>query len=75
MVGMHFVVVWRRICTSLEFPTKSSREFCGTLNVAVTQNCYIKTADSEVTAAMLQFERVLESPNMHLSGAQRQRLM
>ncbi|MFZ1140560.1 MAG: tyrosine-type recombinase/integrase [Candidatus Sulfotelmatobacter sp.] len=44
-------------------------------NVAVTQNCYIKTADSEVTDAMLQFERVLESPNMHLSGAQRQRLM
>jgi integrase len=29
-------------------------------NVAVTQNCYIKTADSEVTAAMLQFERFLE---------------
>jgi integrase len=45
-------------------------------NVAVTQNCYIKTADSEVTAAMLQFERFLEyAPNMHLSGAQRQRLM
>jgi hypothetical protein len=29
-------------------------------NVAVTQNCYIKTADSEVAAAMQQFERSLE---------------
>ena len=39
-------------------------------NVAVTQGCYIKTADSEVTAAMQQFERSLEyAPNMHLSGA------
>lgn len=45
-------------------------------NVAVTQACYIKTADSEVTAAMQQFERSLEyAPNMHLSGVQRPRLM
>jgi integrase len=45
-------------------------------NVAVTQGCYIKTADSEVMAAMQQFERFLEyAPNMHLSGAQRQRFM
>jgi integrase len=45
-------------------------------NVAVTQNCYIKTAGSEVAAAMQQFERFLEyAPNMHLSGGQRQRLM
>jgi integrase len=29
-------------------------------NVAVTQNCYIKTAGSEVAAAMEQFERSLE---------------
>jgi integrase len=42
-------------------------------NVAVTQNCYIKTADSEVGAAMQQFERSLEyAPNVHLS---RTRLM
>ena len=34
-------------------------------NVAVTQNCYIKTTDSEVAAAMQQFERSLEyAPNM-----------
>jgi integrase len=45
-------------------------------NVAVTQACYIKTADSEVSAAMQKFERSLEyAPDMHLSGAQRQRLM
>jgi integrase len=45
-------------------------------NVAVTQACYIKTADSEVTSAMQQFERFLEcAPTMHLSGAQRERLM
>ena len=45
-------------------------------NVAVTQNCYIKTADSEVAAAMQQFERSLEyAPNMHLSGIERTHLM
>jgi len=45
-------------------------------SVAVTQNCYIKTADSEVAAAMQQFERSLEyAPNMHLSGIERKHLM
>jgi integrase len=45
-------------------------------NAAVTQNCYIKTADSQVVAAMQQFERSLEyAPNMHLSGVQRRHLM
>jgi integrase len=45
-------------------------------NVAVTQGCYIKTVDSEVTSAMQQFERSLEyAPNMHLSGTERLRLM
>jgi len=45
-------------------------------NVAVTQNCYIKTADSDVVSAMHQFERSFEyAPNMHLSGAERPRLM
>jgi integrase len=45
-------------------------------NVAVTQNCYIKTVDSEVAAAMQQFERSLEyAPNMHLSGIERKHLM
>jgi len=45
-------------------------------NVGVTQRCYIKTADSDATAAMQQFERSLEhAPNMHLSGAERPRLM
>jgi integrase len=45
-------------------------------NVAVTQSCYIKTADSEATAAMRQFERSLEyAPNMHPAGKQRSPLM
>lgn len=44
-------------------------------NVAVTQNCYIKTAGSEVAAAMQQFERSLEyAPSMHLSGSERARV-
>ncbi len=42
----------------------------------VTQKCYIKTVDSEVAAAMLQFERSLEyAPSMHLSGTERKHLM
>src|SRR5450755_3308481 len=45
-------------------------------NVAVTQNCYIKTLDSDAVEAMQQFERSLEyAPNMHLSGADRPRVM
>jgi integrase len=45
-------------------------------NVAVTQRCYIKTADSDAAAAMQRFERSLEyAPNMHLSGGLRPRLM
>lgn len=45
-------------------------------NVAVTQGCYIKTADSEAAAAMRRFERSLEyAPNMHLLDGERTRLM
>jgi integrase len=45
-------------------------------NVAVTQNCYIKTANPEVAAAMQKFERSLEyAPTMHLFGDDRQRSM
>lgn len=45
-------------------------------NVTVTQGCYIKTVDCEVTSAMRQFELSLEyAPNMHLSGMPRERLM
>jgi integrase len=45
-------------------------------NVSVTQSCYIKTADSDAAAAMLQFERSLEyAPNMHLAASERTRLM
>jgi integrase len=45
-------------------------------NVGVTQNCYIKTADSDAAAAMQQFERSLDyAPSMHLVGAERPRVM
>jgi integrase len=45
-------------------------------NVGVTQACYIKTADSDATAAMQQFERSLEyAPSMHLPGGERPRVM
>ena len=45
-------------------------------NVAVTQNCYIKTVDSDAAAAMQQFERSLEyAPSMHLLGAETPRVM
>lgn len=45
-------------------------------NVGVTQACYIKTSDSDAKAAMEQMERSLEhAPSMHLSGAERPRVM
>jgi integrase len=45
-------------------------------NVAVTQNCYIKTVDSDAAAAMQQFERSLhDAPSMHLLGAEIPRVM
>lgn len=45
-------------------------------DAAVTQKCYIKTVDSEVAAAMQQFERSLDyAPSMHLSGTERKHLM
>ena len=45
-------------------------------NVAVTQNCYIKTLDADAAAAMQHFGRSLQhAPSMHLSGAPRTRLM
>jgi integrase len=45
-------------------------------NVAVMQNCYIKTADSEVAAAMEKFGRSIEyAPNMHLSAIERKHVM
>ena len=53
----------------LGVPDKTIQRILRHSNVAVTQNCYIKTADSEVAAAMQQFERSLEyAPNMHPSG-------
>jgi CMP-2-keto-3-deoxyoctulosonic acid synthetase len=74
MAGMHFAVDWRRISTGWEVSDKTIQRILRHSNVAVTQGCYIKTADSEVAAAMQKFERSLEyAPSMHLSGADRQR--
>jgi integrase len=45
-------------------------------NVAVTQGCYIKTTDSDASAAMEQLERSLEyAPTMHLRGVERPQVM
>lgn len=60
----------------LGVPDKTIQRILRHANVSVTQNCYIKTADSDVAAAMQQFERSLEyAPTMHLSGAQKSHLM
>lgn len=60
----------------LGVPDKIIQRILRHSNAAVTQSCYIKTADPEVSAAMQQFARSLEyAPNMHLSGAERRRLM
>jgi integrase len=60
----------------LGVPDKIIQRILRHSNVAVTQSCYIKTADAEATAAMQQFERSLKyAPNMHLSGTERPRLM
>jgi integrase len=69
----------RGLATNLQrlgVPDKIIQRILRHSNVAVTQSCYIKTADAEATAAMQQFERSLKyAPNMHLSGVQRPRLM
>ena len=60
----------------LGVPDKNIQRILRHSNVAVTQGCYIKTADSDAAAAMRQFERLLEyAPNMHLSGTDRLQLM
>ena len=54
----------------LGVPDKIIQRILRHSTVAVTQSCYIKTADSDASAAMQQFGRSLEyAPNMHLSGA------
>jgi integrase len=60
----------------LGIPDKTIQRILRHSNVAVTQNCYIKTGDAEATAAMQQFGRSLEyAPNVHLSSEHRRRLM
>jgi integrase len=60
----------------LGVPDKVIQRILRHSNVAVTQSCYIKTADSDAMAAMQQFERSFEyAPKMHLSGAVRPRIM
>jgi integrase len=54
----------------LGVPDKIIQRILRHSTVAVTQSCYIKTADSDASAAMQQFGRSLEyATNMHLSGA------
>ena len=60
----------------LGVPDKIIQRILRHSNVAVTQNCYIKTADLDAAAAMRQFEHSLEyAPNMHLGDIQRLRVM
>jgi len=60
----------------LGIPDKTIQRILRQANVAVTQNCYIKTTDSDAAAAMRQFERSLEyAPSMHLLGTERPRIM
>jgi len=60
----------------LGVPDKIIQRILRHSNVAVTQNCYIKTADLDAAAAMRQFEHSLEyAPNMHLGDLQRLRVM
>ena len=76
MAGMDFR---RGLATNLHqlgVADKTIQRILRHANVAVTQNCYIKTTDSEVAAAMQQFERSLEyAPDMHLSAIERTHLM
>jgi len=54
----------------LGVPDKIIQRILRHSNVAITQSCYIKTADSDASAALQQFGRSLEyAPNMHLSVA------
>jgi integrase len=54
----------------LGVPDKTIQRILRHANVAVTQNCYIKTVDADVAAAMRSLERSLknarDAPNMHL---------
>jgi hypothetical protein len=73
---MPFVEDWRRIFTGLGVADKTIQRTLRHAHVAVTQSCYIKTADSEAAAATQQFERSLEyAPNMLLPGGERPRVM
>src|SRR5580658_8488290 len=69
----------RRLATNLYrvgVSDKTIQRILRQANVGVTQRCYIKTADSDATAAMQQFERSLEyAPSMRLLGAERPRVM
>jgi integrase len=60
----------------LGVPDKTIQRILRHANVAVTQNCYIKTVDADAAAAMRSLERSLENaPNMHLKNGSNQELM
>jgi len=57
--------LWMSACLSLAkrelgAPDKIIQRILRHASVAVTQSCYLKTPDGEVTRAMQQFERFLE---------------
>jgi integrase len=79
-IGWHGWHAFRRgLATNLHrlgVPDKIIQRILRHSNVAVTQNCYIKTADLDAAAAMRRFEHFLEyAPNMHLGEIQKPRVM
>jgi integrase len=60
----------------LGVPDKTIQRILRHSNVAVTQNCYIKTVDEDASAAMRSLEISLKNaPNMHLPALQKTKLM
>jgi integrase len=60
----------------LGVPDQTIQRILRHASVGVTQNCYIKTADSDAAAAMQQFEQSLQyAPSMHLLSSKRLQVM
>ncbi len=56
----------------LGVPDETSQRLLRHSTVAVTQNCYIKTADADAVAAMRTLQN---APSMHLASSERPRIM
>ena len=60
----------------LGVPDKTIQRILRHANVAVTQNCYIKTVDADAATAMRSLERFWEcTPNVHLERTSKPRVM